>query len=73
MLNTHFSCVKNKDWKAVFKIPLSDIPGSGNKLYGNFFSCLGSDTRSYYALNINSEDAPDFHRPELFVELGDIE
>ena len=62
-----------KDWVAIFKIPLSEIPGSGNKLYGNFFSCLGSDTRSYYALNINTEDTPDFHRPDLFIKLGELE
>ena len=72
-LNTESEKITNNPWVSKFKIPLSDIPGSGNILYGNCFSCLGSGkTRSYYALNINSEDGPDFHRPDLFIEFGKI-
>ncbi len=72
-LDTNFEIISKKPWVTSISIPLSDIPGSGNILYGNCFSCLGSDkTRSYYALHINNEDLPDFHRPELFIEFGEI-
>ena len=60
-------------WVTTFDIPFKDIPGSGNILYGNCFSCLGSaKNRGYYALNINDDEVPDYHRPELFIKLGDI-
>lgn len=43
----------------------------GEILFGGFFACLGptGDTREFYALNPNPEKNPDFHRPELFVNL----
>ena len=72
-LKTKIEILSKNPWVTVIKIPFSDIPGSGNILYGNCFSCLGSaKKRQYYALNVNAEDIPDYHRPELFVKLGEI-
>lgn len=51
------------------EVPIKDIPGEGDMIMGNCFACLGQKQQSYYALNINTEKAPDFHRPDLFVEL----
>lgn len=63
----------NNTWKSTITIGLNSIPGNSNKLIGNCFSCLGSaEQREYFALNINTESKPDFHRPELFIELGEI-
>jgi hypothetical protein len=54
-----------------FTIPLEDIPGEGSTITGNLFACLGNpDERSYFAINPNLESVPDFHRPDLFLELG---
>ena len=58
-----------KRWISTLSISKKDIPGSGS-LVGNLFVCLGpKDKRLYFALNINSESNPDFHRPDLFKEL----
>jgi len=60
-------------FSADFEILFNDIPGHGNELRGNFFSCLGpADAREYFALNINQDDQADFHRPDLFQTLGQI-
>ena len=57
-------------WDAKFVIYADEIPGDFSKLRANFFACLGNhDYREYYALNINKEEFPDFHRPELFEEI----
>jgi hypothetical protein len=72
-LKTKIEITSKNPWVTVFNIPFSDIPGSGNILYGNCFSCLGSaKKRQYYALNINADDIADYHKPELFVKLGEI-
>ena len=55
--------------KIQFIIDGSDIPGAGNKLYGNCYSCLGHDKRLFYGINLNSEDICDFHKPSLFIEF----
>ncbi|MCT4641321.1 MAG: hypothetical protein N4A33_03420 [Bacteriovoracaceae bacterium] len=56
-------------WTSKMTVSKESIPGNG-KLVGNIFCVLGKDTdRSYYALNINTEDEPDFHRPDLFRSL----
>lgn len=41
----------------------------GTKLYGGFYACLTTEPREFYALEPNPEQAPDFHRPELFLSL----
>ena len=73
-LKTSFSAIKTLNgFNTEFKVAVSDIPGAGDKLFGNFFACLGpKDFRSYFALNTNSEEIADFHRPELFQPLGTI-
>lgn len=51
-------------------ISLSDIPGDGDIVFGNVFSCLGlSEERCFYGLTINKDERADFHRPELFQNL----
>jgi len=59
-------------WCAQIIIPLSEIPGETNILTGNCFSIVGSKNREYFALNINEESDPDFHRPDLFTKFGEI-
>ena len=57
-----------KVWTAHLEVTLpSEV--RGDHLYGGFYSCLLEGNREYYALNPNSEDKPDFHRPELFLPL----
>lgn len=74
VINTKFqSEVDKKSWKATFKVPVSEIPGEGNEIFGNFHACLGNKkNRSYYGLNINPEVKVDFHRPDLFIKLGEV-
>lgn len=52
-------------------IALDDIPGKSDALmYGNIFACLGpKGNQHFFALKINSEIKPDFHRPDLFCNL----
>jgi hypothetical protein len=59
-------------WCAQITIPLSEIPGQTNILTGNCFSVIGEKKREYFALNINDESEPDFHRPDLFTKFGEI-
>lgn len=55
-------------WKSTLTVKLpSDLKGT--HLYGGFFACLDQNPREYYALEVNPEDKPDFHRPELFLSL----
>ncbi len=60
-----------KNWKAEFKITLPEEI-KGKQLYGGFFACLGNGPREFYALEPNTEAAPDFHRPDLFLQLGTL-
>lgn len=65
--------VTDKLWESSLTVDLEDIPGSSSRIIGNCFACLGpKESREYFALNINQEDNPDFHRPDLFVDLGGI-
>lgn len=67
------NAVDNKTWISKLTLSLDNIPGSGEKLIGNCFACLGSkDNREYFALRMNQDEHADFHRPELFVELGEL-
>jgi hypothetical protein len=65
-------------FEGIFKIDYCDIPGHENKkldiIRAGFFACLGeTENRKYFALNINTEVQPDFHRPELFKKIGTYE
>lgn len=52
-------------WKTTVELELpSDFPEGD--LWGGLFACLGHGERDFYALNPNTEERPDFHRPELF-------
>ena len=65
--------LKNGAFQGEFIIDLAIIPGNGHWVYGNLCACLGSkDHRSFYALSLNEEKSPDFHRPDLFLNLDDI-
>lgn len=67
------SKLTSKGFSAKFIINASDIPGDISQLRAGFFACLGRPgNRSYYALNINNDSFPDYHRPELFIEIGGI-
>ena len=56
-----------------FKIYFDEIPGDSNELRGNFHACLSHrEKRLYFSLNSNPEEQADFHRPELFQDLGEI-
>lgn len=55
-------------WKSSLKVKLpADLKGT--HLYGGFFACLDQGPREFYALEVNPEDKPDFHQPELFLSL----
>ena len=69
-ISTKVEVLDETIWKTWISIPYSDIPGSGTLITGNCFACLGKETQ-YFALNINTDDRPDFHRPELFIDFGD--
>ena len=67
------SKITETGFEVSFKIPLLEIPGEGKTIIGNYFACLGQENdRSYFSSNPNSEQKPDFHRPDLFIELGQI-
>jgi hypothetical protein len=68
---TMSSKIESNTMTAKFSIPLSFLPGTDSSIFGGCFSCLGEETE-YYSLNPNSEDAADFHRPDLFIKFGDI-
>lgn len=64
---------ENNIWTAMLKLKLDDIPGDGTVIEGNCFACLGpQDEREFFALNINTDNQPDFHRPNLFIKLGEL-
>lgn len=44
---------------------------SGELLFGGAFACLSQNPREYFALEVNPEVNPDFHRPELFQALDE--
>ena len=65
-------------FEALFKIDYRDIPGKAktktNIIKAGLFACLGKgEGRNFFALNINTEAQADFHRPELFKEIGRYE
>ena len=55
-------------WVGEISINLIDIPGVGEKIWGNIHACLGED-REYYALFGHQDGVIDFHRPALFEEF----
>lgn len=64
--------IQDNSWEAKLKLNLEDIPGTSSIIEGNCFACLGAkDQREYFALNINTEEQPDFHMPNLFIKLGE--
>lgn len=65
----HSVVIDGKTWSTSMKFTLPEEL-KGDLVYGGFFSCLESDPREYYALEPNPENNPDFHRPELFLELA---
>lgn len=60
--------LEQRVWTAHMEITLP-AELRGDLLYGGFFSCLLEGNREYYALELNPEEKPDFHRPELFQVL----
>lgn len=64
----HSVTVEGKSWSTAMKFTLPEEL-KGDLVYGGFFSCLESEPREFYALEPNPENNPDFHRPELFLEL----
>lgn len=64
----HSVNLEGKTWTTCMKFTLPEEL-KGDHVFGGFFSCLESEPREFYALEPNSENTPDFHRPELFVEL----
>ena len=64
----HEVSLENKIWSTSIKVALpSEL--KGEFLYAGFFACLDQEPREFYALEPNSEEAPDFHRPDLFLPL----
>ena len=69
---TSKTTIEDNKWVSTFKIDLGAIPGNSNIVYGNAHAILGNP-RNYYAAVPNEESTPDFHRPELFTELINLE
>lgn len=67
---TEITELSNKIFSGKMIVTLPDEL-KGSLLYGGFFSCLNHEPREYYALEVNPEAQPDFHRPELFVSLDE--
>jgi len=64
--------LENNQWNCQMTIPWPSLPNIAETgiLYGGAFSCLGSGhSRNYFSTNPNSQERPDFHRPELFIPL----
>lgn len=60
-------------WEFKCSLKASDIPGRNPVIRGNLHSCLHkAPNRSYLGTEINREDVPDFHRPDLFIKLGEL-
>lgn len=68
---SHETNVEGRVWSGSmnFKLP-EELEGT--LLYGGFFACLGEGSREFHALEPNPESNPDFHRPELFLPLGEV-
>ncbi|MEX0799545.1 MAG: hypothetical protein WD025_08870 [Bacteriovoracaceae bacterium] len=70
------SKVEGGVWKCHLNVPVENIPGNSQEIYGNIHLIIGPESngkkRSHYSLNPNSEHKPDFHRPDLFVKLGEL-
>lgn len=64
----HQVLVEGRSWKTILRVVLPPEL-QGTSVYGGFFACLENDPREYYALEPNPEAQPDFHRPELFLNL----
>lgn len=64
----HEVSIEGREWAATMTVILPEEL-SGTEVYGGFFACLDHDPREYYALELNPEANPDFHRPELFLPL----
>lgn len=60
-----------KNWKASLLVTIPDEI-QGSMIYGGFFACLGNGPREFYALEPNEEVNPDFHRPDLFLNIGTL-
>ena len=55
-------------WKSSISIDIQDIPGESETINGNIHAILGTP-RNYFSMNVNPEEAPDFHRPEYFTDI----
>lgn len=66
---SHEVTVEGRQWNATLKVTLPEDL-QGKYVYGGFFACLDQNPREYFALEPNPEAAPDFHRPELFLQLN---
>lgn len=64
---------KNEGFMIEINLHRDEIPGQGKEVFGNVHACLGPPKkRCYFGTNINSESKPDFHRPDLFIKLGEF-
>ena len=67
---TAHSNVTNSGFNATFHVPLNEIPGRGEDIFGNLSACLGPHGKqSYFSLIEHPEGNPDFHRPDYFIKL----
>lgn len=57
-------------WVAELIVPWSSLPGKDSFVRGNLHAVLGEE-RNHFSLTLNDDEAPDFHRPDLFKFLGD--
>lgn len=62
-----------KAWQATLEVPLEALSCQWDRpLYGGIFACLLTDPhRAYFAAHGQTQDVPDFHRPDLFFCLAE--
>lgn len=60
---------EERTWRSTLTVTLPQQL-QGEYLFLGLFACLGIGEREFFALNPNPEINPDFHRPELFENMG---
>ncbi len=70
---SHQVNIEGRSWRTQMKFTLpSELLTHSMaevEIFGSFFACLDQEPREYYALELNPEPSPDFHRPEFFLPL----
>lgn len=65
--------LKEDGWAFEAKISLKYIPNLDKEIFANVTACLGpQDAREYLGIQINDDEAPDYHKKELFKKVATL-